>query len=71
MLLVLAVLGLGLVLWVMPFEWIERVFGYVGLTLLVFAVAALKLNPDWGAVAHGFVPTPDAARWSTRSSSSG
>jgi manganese transport protein len=56
-LLVLAVLALGLVLWLMPFEWIERVFGYLGLSLLVFAVAAIKLNPDWGAVAHGFVPS--------------
>jgi manganese transport protein len=56
-LLVLAVLVLGLVLWLMPFEWIERIFGYCGLSLLVFVVAAFKLNPDWGAVAHGFVPS--------------
>jgi Mn2+/Fe2+ NRAMP family transporter len=56
-LLVLAVLGVALVLWLMPFEWIERVFGYCGLALLVFVVAAIKLNPDWGAVAHGFVPS--------------
>jgi Mn2+/Fe2+ NRAMP family transporter len=56
-LLVLAVLALGLVLWLMPFEWIERVFGYVGLALLVFVVAAIKLHPDWGEVAHGFVPS--------------
>lgn len=40
----------------MPFEWIERVFGYLGLALLVFVAASIKLNPDWGAVAHGFVP---------------
>ena len=56
-LLVLAVLALALVLWLMPFAWIERVFGYGGLCLLVFAVAAIKLHPDWGAVAHGFVPS--------------
>jgi manganese transport protein len=41
----------------MPFGWIERVFGYMGLTLIVFAVAAVKLKPDWGEVAHGFVPS--------------
>jgi manganese transport protein len=56
-LLVLAVVALALVLWLMPFGWIERVFGYAGLTLLVFVVAAVKLNPDWGDVVHGYVPT--------------
>jgi manganese transport protein len=55
-LLVLGVLALALVLWLMPFGWIERVFGYTGLALLVFAVAAIKLHPDWGQVARGFVP---------------
>jgi Mn2+/Fe2+ NRAMP family transporter len=55
-LLVLGVVALGIVIWVMPFEWIERVFGYVGLTMLVFAVVAIKLNPDWGDVGSGFVP---------------
>jgi len=52
----LAVVGLAVASWVLPFEWIERVFGYLGLCLLVFAVAAIKLHPDWGRVAHGFVP---------------
>ena len=55
-LLVLALLALVLVLWLMPFGWIERVFGYAGLALLVFAVAAIKLHPDWAQVARGFVP---------------
>jgi manganese transport protein len=52
----LGLFGLALAIWVLPFEWIERVFGYAGLCLLVFAVAAIKLHPDWGEVAHGFVP---------------
>jgi manganese transport protein len=55
-LILLAILALGVVVWVTSFEWIERIFGYGGLCLLVFAVAAIKLEPDWGAVAHGFVP---------------
>jgi manganese transport protein len=59
-LLVLAVVALSLVLWLMPFGWIERVFGYMGLTLLVFAVAAIKLHPDWAQVARGFVPKAEA-----------
>ncbi|HKF14693.1 MAG TPA: divalent metal cation transporter [Gaiellaceae bacterium] len=58
-LLVIAVLALGLAIWAMPFEWIERVFGYIGLALLVFAVGAIKLHPDWGGVASGFVPHAD------------
>jgi len=45
----------------MPFGWIERVFGYGGLCLLVFAVAAIKLHPDWGHVANGFVPQMHAS----------
>jgi manganese transport protein len=52
----LAVLLLAVTSWVLPFRWLERVFGYLGLGLLVFAVAAIKLHPDWGGVAHGFVP---------------
>jgi manganese transport protein len=55
-LLLLALLALALVLWAMPFSWIERVFGYAGLALLVFVVAAIKLHPDWAQVARGFVP---------------
>ncbi|HET6170975.1 MAG TPA: Nramp family divalent metal transporter [Gaiellales bacterium] len=51
-----AVLLLVLTSWVLPFRWLERLFGYLGLGLLVFAVAAIKLHPDWNQVAHGFVP---------------
>jgi manganese transport protein len=56
-LLVLAVLALAVVLWAMPFGWIERIFGYVGLAMLAFAVSAIKLDPGWGDVASGFVPS--------------
>ena len=52
----LAVIGLTACTWILPFEWIERLFGYLGLCLLVFAVAAIKLHPAWGEVARGFVP---------------
>ena len=58
-LIVLGVLALVLVIWTLPFEYLERIFGYVGLCLIVFAVAAVKLHPDWGSVAHGFVPSAD------------
>lgn len=55
-LIALAVVGLVVASWVLPFTWIERVFGYLGLCLLVFGVAAIKSHPGWGHVAHGFVP---------------
>jgi manganese transport protein len=55
-LIVLGVLALAVVVWVTAFEWIERIFGYGGLCLLVFAVAAVKLSPNWGKVGSGFVP---------------
>jgi Mn2+/Fe2+ NRAMP family transporter len=55
-LILVAIVVLAIVVWVTSFDWIERIFGYGGLCLLVFAVAAVKLHPDWGAVAHGYVP---------------
>jgi len=59
LLIVLAAIVLAIVVWIVNFDWIERIFGYGGLCLLVFAVAAVKLHPDWGAVGHGFVPHVD------------
>jgi manganese transport protein len=56
-LVVVAIVALALVVWFTSFDWIERIFGYGGLCLLVFAVAAVKLDPHWGSVAHGFVPS--------------
>ena len=55
-LIVVGIAALAIVIWVAPFEWIERIFGYGGLALLVFAVAVIKLHPDWGHVANGLVP---------------
>src|SRR5213592_3641011 len=58
-LILIAGIALAVVVWVTSFDWIERIFGDGGLCLLVFAVAAVKLHPAWGAVAHGFVPHVD------------
>jgi Mn2+/Fe2+ NRAMP family transporter len=55
-LLIVATVALAIIIWVTSFEWIERLFGYGGLCMVVFAVAAVKLAPDWGQVANGFVP---------------
>lgn len=56
---VVALVLLVLSIWFLPFEWIERVFGFGGLLLVVFTVAAIKLQPDWHQLAHGFVPHID------------
>jgi manganese transport protein len=55
-LIVLAAVALAIVIWVTKFEWIERIFGYGGLCLLVFAVGVVKLSPDWSEAGAGFVP---------------
>ena len=51
-----AVVALLIVIWLLPFAAIERVFGYGGLLLFVFVAAALKQGPDWSSVGAGFVP---------------
>ena len=49
--------GWSLVVALLPFGGIERVFGYCGLLMLVFVATAIDQGPDWGDVAHGFVPS--------------
>jgi len=54
--LILGALILGTLVWVLKFEWIERIFGLWGLLMIVFAVAAWKLHPDWPALATHLIP---------------
>jgi Mn2+/Fe2+ NRAMP family transporter len=58
---VLAAIGLVVVVALLPFGGIERVFGYCGLLMLVFVATAIHQGPDWGEVAHGFVPSISAS----------
>ena len=53
---VVATLVLGASMWILPFEWIERTYGLLGLLMLVFAVALVAIHPPWAKVAGGFVP---------------
>jgi Mn2+/Fe2+ NRAMP family transporter len=39
--------------WRMPFSVLENVFGFLGLALVVFLLALIKLHPDWGSLWHG------------------
>jgi Mn2+/Fe2+ NRAMP family transporter len=43
-------------IWVLPFEWIERTYGLLGLVMLVFAAALVAIHPPWDKIAGGFVP---------------
>ena len=40
----------------LSFSMIERVFGYLGLGLIVFIIAALHHGPDWHAIGSGLAP---------------
>jgi Mn2+/Fe2+ NRAMP family transporter len=53
----LAVIGLVLIVYFVPFDGIERIFGYLGCGLLVYVVAAVHLRPNWHGVAQGLIPS--------------
>ncbi len=52
---VLAGLGVWLVLWCVRFTLMEDVAGLLGLLLVVFAVALVVLDPDWGELGRQVV----------------
>ena len=52
----LAAMGLVLIVYFVPFEGIERIFGYLGCALLVYVFAAVHLGPDWHQVGEGALP---------------
>jgi hypothetical protein len=47
---------LVLIVWFVPFKWIERLFGLAGDAIVIFAVAAVAHGVVWGAAARGLVP---------------
>src|SRR3954465_1656748 len=40
----------------LPFKWIERSYGLLGLFMIVFAAALVAIHPPWGALAGAVVP---------------
>jgi Mn2+/Fe2+ NRAMP family transporter len=54
-------------LWRVKFETLERVFGLLGLALVVFVVAVIQLHPQWSDLRHQVVqPTPpEGEDWGT------
>jgi Mn2+/Fe2+ NRAMP family transporter len=53
---ILLVVAMILSIWVLPFKWIERAYGLLGLFMSVFLVALVAIHPPWGELAKGFVP---------------
>jgi Mn2+/Fe2+ NRAMP family transporter len=51
-----AAFALAALLLLLRFQWIERTFGLSGLLMIVFAVSAVTLHPDWHSFAHGLLP---------------
>ena len=45
-------LGAWLTVWRLPYQAMERIFGLLGLGLIVFVVALFHLPTDWGALWH-------------------
>ena len=43
-------------IWFLPFKWIERTYGLLGLLMIVFAIALVAIHPPWTKVAEGFLP---------------
>jgi len=49
-------LVLGASMWVLPFKWIERTYGLLGLFMVVFLVALVAIDPPWAKIVGGLVP---------------
>ncbi len=56
-----ALIAIAVAIYFLPFEGIERLFGYMGLALLVYIASSINLDPDWGEVGRGFVPESHSA----------
>lgn len=54
-------------IWTVPFEWMERLYGLLGLAMLVYVVAVWKLGPDWAALAEsaGTLTPTSSETWAT------
>lgn len=44
------------VIWIFQLKWLERIFGLLGLAMIVYLAAAISSGPDWSHVAAGFIP---------------
>ncbi len=56
-----ALIAIAAAIYFLPFGGIERLFGYMGLALIVFVASSINLDPNWGEVGRGFVPESHSA----------
>jgi Mn2+/Fe2+ NRAMP family transporter len=47
---------LAAIIWGLPFKWIERIFGLLGLFMLTFVAAAAAIHVPWREAAAGLIP---------------
>lgn len=55
-----AFLALLVIVWSFSFHWLERFFGLLGLLMIVFIAAAVRIGPDWSMVGAGLLPNVPA-----------
>jgi manganese transport protein len=60
-LLVGSALALAAIIYLFSFQWIERTFGLSGLLMIVFAVSAVTLHPNWRQLAAGLNPVSEVS----------
>jgi manganese transport protein len=48
---------IGAVTWFVKLDWIERIFGLLGLMMCVFIASAISSGPNWSDVARGLIPS--------------
>lgn len=54
---IIAVALLGIIIWILPFKYLERVMGTLGLLITVFFVAIFFTHVHFQNVLKGFIPT--------------
>src|ERR1043166_652220 len=61
-LILIALIVLLLSVWFLPFKWIERTFGLLGLFMVVFLCTAGSFHPDWSELGRNFIPNIPALK---------
>jgi manganese transport protein len=60
LLLIVGLIFFLVVIWFLSFQAIERIFGLLGLLMVIFVVTVVYLQPDWTSFGKGFIPNVPA-----------